>query len=89
MSAQFLNIIFILNGQRVMIQAKSDELFAEVALRYMQKAGLNLQQAPKFFYNSMELKLEAAKSLEEYHIGNQANIDVVLSSLVIGALLQK
>ena len=89
MSAQFLNLIFILNGQRVMIQAKSDELFAEVALRYMQKAGLNLQQAPKFFYNSMELKLEAAKTLEEYHIGNQANIDVVLSSLVIGALLQK
>ena len=89
MSAQFLNLIFILNGQRVMIQAKSDELFAEVALRYMQKAGLKTEQSPKFFYNSSELKLEAAKTLHECNIVNQANIDVVLSSLVIGALKTK
>ena len=83
--SSFLNIVFLLNGQRIMIQAKSDELFAEVALRYMQKAGLTDQNAPKFFFNSAELKLEAAKTLADYRINQQATIDVVLSSLVIGA----
>ena len=87
MSSQFLNLIFIFNGQRIMIQAKSDEFFAEVALRYMNKRGLTQDQAPKFFYNSAELKPEAAKTLAELNIGSQANIDVVLSSLVIGACL--
>ena len=83
--SSFLNIVFLLNGQRIMIQAKSDELFAEVALRYMQKAGLTDQNAPKFFFNSAELKLESAKTLADYRINQQATIDVVLSSLVIGA----
>ena len=82
----FLNLIFMHSGQRIMIQAKSDELFAEVALRYMNKAGLTEQNAPKFFFNSTELKPEAAKTLAEYRINQQALIDVVLSSLVIGAL---
>ena len=68
-----------------MIQAQSKEMFAEVALRYMTKRGLAQDQAPKFFYNSSELKLESGKTLAELNIGNQANIDVVLSSLVIGA----
>ena len=89
MSTQFLNLIFIFNGQRIMIQATSKELFAEVALRYMNKRGLTQDQAPKFFYNSQELKLEAAKTLAELNVTNQANIDVVLSSLVIGAFLNK
>ena len=79
----------MLNGQRVMIQATSKEYFAEVALRYMNKAGLTEQQAPKFFYNSTELKPDSAKTLEEYKINSNSNIDVVLSSLVVGALLDK
>ena len=83
----FLSVIFILNGHRVTIQAKSDELFAEVAYRYMQKAGLDKNASPKFFYNSSELKLEAGKTLAELKINPNANIDVVLSSLVIGASL--
>ena len=70
----------MLNGQRVMIQATSKEYFAEVALRYMNKAGLTEQQAPKFFYNSTELKPESAKTLEEYRVSSNSNIDVVLSS---------
>ena len=45
----FLNLLFTLNGQRIMIQATSKEFFAEVALRYMNKAGLSQEQIPKFF----------------------------------------
>ena len=55
----------------------------------MNKAGLTEQQAPKFFYNSTELKPESAKTLEEYRVSSNSNIDVVLSSLVVGALLNK
>ena len=83
--SSFLNIVFLLNGQRITIQAKSDEMFAEVALRYMQKAGLSEQNAPKFFFNSAELKPESGKSLADFRINQNATIDVVLSSLVIGA----
>ena len=70
----------MLNGQRVMIQAKSNEYFAEVALRYMNKVGLTEQLAPKFFYNSTELIPESPKTLEEYRVSSNSNIDVVLSS---------
>ena len=81
----FLSLIFILSGQRITVQAKSDEIFAEVAYRYMQKAGLDQSTSPKFFFNSSELKLEAAKTLSDLKINPNANIDVVLSSLVVGA----
>ena len=85
----FLNLLFTLNGQRIMIQATSKEYFAEVALRYMNKAGLSQEQVPKFFYNSTELKPDAGKTLEEYKMNSNVNIDVVLSSLVVGAQVNK
>ena len=43
-----LNIFFTLNGQNINMQAKSDEIFANVAYRYMQKIG-KTQEALKFF----------------------------------------
>ena len=81
----FVNVLFILNGKSINMQAKSDDLFADVALRYMQKMGI-AQESPKFFFNGRELSVNAAKSLDEYKINNQSKIDVVLSSLVIGAM---
>ena len=79
-----LNIFFTLNGQNINMQAKSDEIFATVAYRYMQKIG-KTQEALKFFFNGRELVLTAAKTLDECKIINQSKIDVVLASLVIGA----
>ena len=81
-----LNIVFILNGQHVIVQAKSDEMFAAVAYRYIQKAGLTEKDAPKFFFNSQELKPESGKTLGEYNMRDRAQINVVLASNVIGAL---
>ena len=80
-----INLIFTLNGQNILIQAKSDEMFAEPALRYMQKAGLTENDAPKYFFNSAELKLESGKTLAEYNMKDRAQINVVLASNVIGA----
>ena len=42
-----LNLIFVLNGQRIMMQEKLEDMFAEVALRYIQQAGL--QEHQNFF----------------------------------------
>ena len=80
-----INLIFTLNGQNILIQAKSDEMFAEAALRYMQKAGLTENDGPKYFFNSAELKLESGKTLAEYNMKDRAQINVVLASNVIGA----
>ena len=80
-----INLIFTLNGQNILIQAKLDEMLAEAALRYMQKAGLTENDAPKYFFNSAELKLESGKTLAEYNMRDRAQINVVLASNVIGA----
>ena len=80
-----INLVFTLNGQNILIQAKLDEMFAEAALRYMQKAGLTENDAPKYFFNSAELKLESGKTLAEYNMRDRAQINVVLASNVIGA----
>ena len=73
-----IQVIFILSGERKIIEAKTDELFAEVAFRYLQKAGLDLNNNPKFFFNSQEIRMERAQTLAEHKISNFANIDVIL-----------
>ena len=67
------------------MQAKSDEMFADLAYKYVQKVG-KAQENPKFFFNGRELVLTSGKTLAEYSINNNSKIDVVLSSTVIGAL---
>ena len=81
----YLNIFFTLNGQNINIQANSNDLFAEVAMKYMQKVG-KVGEDLKFFFNSQELVPNSGKTLADYRITNQARIDVVLASTVIGAL---
>ena len=75
----FINFRFILNGQTINIQAKTDEMFAEVAFRYLGKAGLDINaNNPKFLFNTQELKLDNPKTLAELNMPKIANIDVVL-----------
>ena len=57
----YLNIFFTLNGQNINIQAKSTDLFAEVAMKYMQKIGKEGEEL-KFFFNSQELIPNSAKT---------------------------
>ena len=73
----FLLVQFNLNRDILKIQAKSDDLFAEVALRYLIEAGLNVNNPPKFFYKSSELVPEAGKTLSDYDIKNMSTIDVI------------
>ena len=50
----------------------------------MQKVG-KVGEDLKFFFNSQELVPNSGKTLADYRITNQARIDVVLASTVIGA----
>ena len=73
----FINVGFFLNGQRIYLQAKTDDMFVEVAYRYMQKIGLDKNADPRFFFNSLELKLNNLKTLAELNLHNMSAIDVV------------
>ena len=65
------------------MRAKSDDLFAGVALRYIQKNQFNIEKTViKFFYNSHELKITSGKTLAEHRIQGNARIDVLLDSII-------
>ena len=83
MSGLIYNLFFNFFGHCVNVQAKSDELFAEVALRFLQKVGRTGENI-KFYFNSNELKLESYKTLAEYGIVDKSKIDIVFFGQVTG-----
>ncbi len=83
----FWNILFSKNdnGQNVTVQAKSDEFFAQVAFKFIQKAGITDQNSVKYLYNNQELKINSPKTLAELNLRDRSKIDVVMTNTVIGA----
>ena len=81
----FWNIFFVKNGQNITVQATSDEFFAQVALKFIQKAGITEQESVKFLYNNEELKINSPKTLAELKFRDRTKIDVVMTNTVIGA----
>ena len=84
----FINVFFNKgNEQKIMMQTTSDTLFAELALKYFQKTGIDQKQdLPKFIYNSKSIPHDSCKSMEELGIRDGAKIDVVIGAAVIGAI---
>ena len=81
----FINVCFIKSGQPINIQATSDMMFAELALKYFQKTGVKPEDDPKFIFNSQELVTDSCKTLDDLHIIDGARIEVVIGKDVIGA----
>ena len=83
----FLNILFRRNdnGQMVTIQTTYEVTFAEIALKFLTKTGIDGNDKVIYIYNSEELKIESPKTLAELKIRNGAQILVVMTSMVIGA----
>ena len=78
-----ININFNFKGNNILVPATSDMLFAEVALKYLQKIGKSYEGL-KFFYNSQELNPATGKTLSEYKLHNMSRIDVVdVSSIIV------
>ena len=67
---------FYKNGSSLILEVSPDEIFAEVVLRYLQKLGLNDIGNLKFFFNSKQLNVYHAKTIEEYEMYNNAIIQV-------------
>ena len=80
-----MEITFMWHGGRILIGAGEDDLFAEIAFRFLNMIGINSDYGDyKFFYNSYQLKPESAKSLREHRLRNGSVIEVLYPSLVIG-----
>ena len=71
-----INIIFQSTNVNIALQANLDELFAEVAFRYLKKINSNKEDF-KFIFNSIELKPESGKTLGEYNLRNMSKIQVI------------
>ena len=82
-----INVIFNKSGKTITMQAKTDMMFAELAMKYAQKVGVDLDKDQiKFIFNSMELVTGTHKDLGELGIINMAKIDVVVGKDVVGAI---
>ena len=71
-----INIIFLFENRGIALQANLDELFAEVAFRYLKKINRNKEDL-KFIFNSIELKPESGKTLGEYNLRDMSRIQVI------------
>ena len=71
-----MNIIFLFENRGIALQANLDELFAEVAFRYLKKINRNKEDL-KFIFNSIELKPESGKTLGEYNLRDMSKIEVI------------
>ena len=83
-----INVLFAQAGQPqpINMQLTDDMLFAEVALKYFSKMGIDqATDSPKFLFNSKEIKTDSYKSLAELGIKNMSRIEVVIMKNVIGA----
>ena len=81
-----INVCFVKLGVPINMQVTDDMLFAEVALKYFAKAGIDqAKDQPKFLFNSREIKPDNYKSLKELDIRNMTRINVVLGRDIIGA----
>ena len=74
--SMLINIIFLFENRGIALQANLDELFAEVAFRYLKKINRNKEDL-KFIFNSIELKPESGKTLGEYNLRNMSKIQVI------------
>ena len=72
-----IKLLFSYNYHKEEIQAKSDEYFDEVALRYKNIKKIPVRNCPRFYFNSKELFPNSAKTLEEYGIKDGSLIDVI------------
>lgn len=81
-----MNVTFIKEGQPINMQVVDSMMFAEVAMKYFNKMGIDqTKDQPKFIFNSKELKTDSYKSLAELGIRNMSRIEVVIGKDVIGA----
>ena len=85
-----LNILFLFEEQIIHIPAFSDEMFAEIVLKFYQKIEYGYKEELKFLYNSQIIKIDNCKSLIELGLHDMSEITVILNEIIIdGRCLNK
>ena len=64
-------------------------MFAELALKFMDKSGINTDYQPAFLFNSELIPMDSCKSLDELKIRKSSAIEVLLSRLCISKVLSQ
>ena len=84
-NSNFININFVLNGKKVMVQGQSSDKFCDLATKFSNKAALANDDFPRFIFNSTQISASETKTLNELKLQNQSRIEVFLEKEVIGA----
>ena len=66
-------------GKEVIINVTKDMMFAELALKFMDKFGIIPDDQPVFICDSKRIPMDSCKSLDELKIRISSRIDVVIS----------
>ena len=74
-----INIIFRKGEEEVIMQLSDNMMFAEAALKYLSKTGIDYEKdKPKFYFNSKELEVNSYKNLAELGFRDFFTVNVVL-----------
>ena len=80
-----MNIIFVINGRKIMVQGQPSTKFCELAQRFTTKADLKTTDVPKYILNSMQVPPNDQRTLSQLKLRDQSRIEVFLEQEVIGA----
>ena len=83
---EYLNIIFTLAGKYITIQATKNSKFSELSEKLSIKLDVK-DKAPAFLLNSRRIEANDSRTVAQLNLQNNAKIEVVLTSDVIGAYL--
>ena len=83
--SQYLNILFVIGGRKVTIQAKSDSKFCDLIKSFYTKSNIDPNENPKFILNSQQISVDEQKTLTQVGLHDNSSIDVFLQAQVIGA----
>ena len=84
-SINYLNIVFVISGRKVTIQAKSDSKFCDLIKSFYTKSNINPNENPKFILNSQKVSPDDQKTLTQIGLHDNSAIDVFLEAQVVGA----
>ena len=76
------HIKFNFDGKITKIEAHPDDLFAEIAFKYLELMNINMNEDLYFLYNAIELNLNDGKSLREYQMISGSEVFVTGNRLI-------
>jgi hypothetical protein len=77
-----ISVIFVYQGNNVVVQCQTEDTFAEIALKFTKEVGININEC-YFYYNSSQIRNDCNLTLSDLHIQNLSSFDA-FSKCVFG-----